>query len=1260
MKILNPTVIGDSAKMMVDLGVMSEKIVGNYRTQLLQAANSISTINTKNFFTEDLNSNGILDANEDNGITGLPLPMEQQIFPGDSVGYGNPRNPSRDQYFWNQGSSDFSHFNGTRGNSALSEGRRIDGEDLNGNGVLDETDNYYEYAMPLTSDSTKNKYITGGGNNGWYQYSIPLNDFYKAYPPGSTGALTNVQYVRVWFKGMSQPAYVQIVEFDLVGNQWQKANKNDTSYSISSVNIEENSNIYQPPVPGDVLRQSDPTQVDQTVLQNEQSISVEVRHLYQGQGKFATKFFNTKPIDLLNYKIVKLFVNGDPTFNYSDTGNYDAAVVVRLGSDSGNYYEYRAPIHKDNRPGSPWNPLNEVTINLTDLTQVKQFRDSSLTVPKYIPVPHGPPGSKYGVLGSPTISSITMISLGVVNNRKPISAHPISGSVWFDELRVLKTNDKSGYAYTFNAALKIADLGNLNFNFSKVDPNFHTLENRFGSSILSTNWELSGTLNLHKILNSLLASMFSVRMKDFFNIPITFSHSETYDKPQFVPSSDIDLETAVQTEYAKVFDQTNGNQEAANYESNQLRIASQTLTINNRIAVNGFKFTLPGDNFFVQELLNKMELSFYRNSSTQRSPTTQSSYAWEMGGSLGINSNLKLLDIIHLNIGKYLPLGDEYKDAKLYFFFPFFPLAPLFTSSLGLGTNFTRNRGDEQLRNQVAASPTTRNFNATRSLNMDWKFIENWIVDITGNYTFGAGSDLTYLETTADSLRQQRANSQILHDIFFNGGSLINFGKDINYNQTININPKFNLPIIKNFLDLTSSYRVQYGWAPSLQAVNLGSTVSYNADFQSSAYLKLKQILDIFKSGTSTNKMQGMSGSLMQNDNKQSLGDLIKMLGTFLPNQVSISYGQNKTVTNGGVVGRPGFSNFWVNYGTKEDMGPSRLYQLGWVNDPGKRVGNVATQDIEGYTNTLTLSTFINPIFPDNLKISFTYKTDWAKNKSSNYQTDPYGNLGAPSSVLGVRTITRPSFFFGTDIASKLPLPSNTLTSADEISSAFEKNVVAFPFPSWDLNLTGIEKFEMFSSFASTISLETAYSSDYKKTMKYNGSIPEYIESQSITSGYSPLLGVNVTFKEIQGGSLTASVKINKTNNFDVNPQSATINVTSTTDYSINTSYTKSGFKIPLFGLSLDNDLSIAFSYTRTSNDPRQLIYRMDAGFWDNSVLNGSISTSLNPSIQYALSKSVTVQLFYKYSKIEPNAGSQQIPTTTSNEAGLNLKLAIQ
>jgi hypothetical protein len=70
-----------------------------------------------------------------------------------------------------------------------------------------------------------------------------------------------------------------------------------------------------------------------------------------GQGKYIYKSYTTKPIDLINYKILKLFVNGDPSFNYVNENEYDAAVVVRIGSDTANYYEYRAQFIKMCDPG---------------------------------------------------------------------------------------------------------------------------------------------------------------------------------------------------------------------------------------------------------------------------------------------------------------------------------------------------------------------------------------------------------------------------------------------------------------------------------------------------------------------------------------------------------------------------------------------------------------------------------------------------------------------------------------------------------------------------------------------------------------------------------------------------------------------------------------------------------------------------------------------------------------------------------------------
>lgn len=1243
MQVNNNVQLNDSAKMIIDLGSISEKII---------TASSVPYAQNRNFHTEDLNDNGTLDEGEDVGLDGIasrpPFPpslqTEQDIFP--NLG----GDPSGDDYNWMQGSADYTGFNGTEGNSQLSEARRIDTEDLSGDGTLNTANNYYEYVVPLTADTLTNPFIFGKGTNGWYQYLIPLNEYSRIF---GNASLTNVQYARVWFKGFNQDAIIKIVDINLVGNQWQKQNKSDTSYSVSVVSIEENSNIYQSPVASDILRQKDQSQTDPNVLLNEQSLSLDVRDLAQGQGKFVIKYFNMRPIDLLNYKILKLFVNGDPSFRYIDTSNYDAAIVVRLGSDSSNFYEYKAPIHPDVRPGSPWDPLNEVTITLSDLTSIKQSRDSSNTL-YYQDVPNGPPGSKYAVIGNPTISSITQISLGVQNNRGSIYIEPITGSVWFDELRVLKTNDQSGYAYTLSANLKVADLANFNFGYTRTDPNFHSLENRFGSRVLANSWELSTTFNLHKLLNSILASAVSLNFKDFFYIPISFTHSEVYDQPTFVPLTDINLETAVQSKYYEVLNET-GDPTFANYKANQVRISSQTLRIQNLFSINGFKFTFPGDNFFTKEILNKIEVSYYRNSTTERSPTSENKYSWDMGGQIGMRSSLPVMDYLNFKVGKFLNLGSEYENAKIYFFFPFIPIMPLYTNNISMGLNFSRSRGDEQLRNQSQPNPTSRNFGANRNFSLDWKFIENWIVDIGGSYSFSAGSDLTYLETTQDTLKQQRTTGEIMDDIFFGGDKFINFGRDLSYQQTVSVNPRFNIPVLKNYIDFTASYSGTYNWRPAQQSTNLGNAVQNRGDFQGTAFLKLKQIFDLFKStGTKYE-----SGSNSQDDDKQSLANLIKFLGTFVPDQISLTYSHSKNNANGGITGRAGFTNFWIFYGSKDEYGPSRLYQLGWSDHPGKRVPNIALSDLNNFTNTINLSTFINPIFPNNLKITFTYKTSWSKSRSSNYLTDNFGELSVMTSTLHNSTTSRPTFLISGNIIPDLAKPNATASeNAKIISESFDNDIVSIPFPNWSLTLSGMEKFDMFSNFVQTMSFQNAFTSEYKKNYKYDGINPEYISNQSITSGFTPLIGIDITFKSLAEGLFTTTFKLNKTKNYDLTPSDQKINYTSTSDLSINASYSKQGFNIPLFGLSLQNDLTISFSYSRTKNDPRLLKYEL--GIWSDNALNGSISTTINPSIQYALSKSVTIQLFYKYIKTEATEGSLQIPTRTNNEAGLNLRLSIQ
>lgn len=1239
----NP-IISDSAKMMIDLGAISERIITSKRMPLNSTDPNI------NYHTEDRNGSGQLDVGEDNGIDGQPSTVEAQFFPELVTETGG--DPSRDNYSWVQGSSNYSGFNGSELNATnLTEAKRIDTEDLNNNGNLDLINNYFEYVIPLDSNSFKNHpFIAGGGNAGWYQFIIPLDEWQRTV--GGSPTLTNIQYARIWFKGFETQTQIKIVDLNLVGNQWVKQNKTDTTYTVSVVNVEDNPNYYSPPVDG--LRQRDQTQVDQNVLSNEQSMSLDVTKILPGQGKYVFKSFNTRPLDLVNYKIFKVFVNGDSSFSYTNPNKYDAAVVVRFGNDTSNYYEYRAPIRPDIRPMTPWNSFNEVIINLSELSAIKQKVDSTGLI-HYEPVVNGPPGAKYGVIGNPSIRDIKQVTLGVYNNNDdPIVTKELTGSIWFDEMRVIQANDASGYAFTLSAGLKIADFATLNFSYNKTDPNFHSLETSFGNLTTANSWEFSGLVNAHKVINALLSKYVSVKFKDFFTLPIAFSHQEILDKPKYLPATDIDLETAANNKYAQILEET-GNAELAAFYADQIRVSAQTLRIANRFSISGAKFTFPGDNFFVQQVLNKLEVNFVRNTYTERTPTLESKYAWDMNGSVGLSSDIDVMNSLNLKIGRFLPFGEEFKEARMYFFFPFMPLAPFFTNNIALSGSFNRRRGDEKLRSAFENSPTSRQFDASRGFTMNWKFIENWMVDMQGDYSFRSGSDLTYLETIGDSARTQRSEAEIYDDIFFNNG-LINWGKDLDYSQTVSFNPKFNIPGLRDFIDLTGSYRVIYGWRASQFNNAQGSNVGYNTDLQATAFVKLNNLFNIFKS---TSKIMGGSKSGFQD---QDPADIFKIFRTFIPDQISVTYAQTKQIQNPAIQGRPGFGNFWMQLNSQENLGPSRMYQLGWETDPGKRIPLTNLVDNLNLNNTYTFNTFINPIFPDNLKLNFTYKTGTGTINALTYNTDADGNIGTPVNSSENRTITRPSFFvsLSENIGDQLGVPSgtDTVNQATFFSENFEKNVVSFPFPSWNLSLTGIEKFEMFSNFAQSVTLESGYSSEYRKVLTYDGIRAEYISAQALTSGFTPLVGVNFTFKQISGGNLTASFKLSNTDNIIMEPNNAKLTNTSTSDIAINASFTKSGFSLPLFGLSLENNLTISFSYTRTKNDPQ--VYSFLSGFWESNSQNGSTSTTLNPSIQYNLSRSVTMQLFYKYTKIEPTGSNLQITTRTTNEAGLNIRLQIQ
>jgi cell surface protein SprA len=193
--------------------------------------------------------------------------------------------------------------------------------------------------------------------------------------------------------------------------------------------------------------------------------------------------------------------------------------------------------------------------------------------------------------------------------------------------------------------------------------------------------------------------------------------------------------------------------------------------------------------------------------------------------------------------------------------------------------------------------------------------------------------------------------------------------------------------------------------------------------------------------------------------------------------------------------------------------------------------------------------------------------------------------------------------------------------------------------------------------FTERVSLDHAYTSGYTEGWKLTSDRKQEIQSQKIDYGFSPLIGLNMTFGQLWGGSLSGNIKYSTRSSFDLGITTSNITESFSKDIGFTASYSKSGFELPLFGVSLKNDIEFTISYSLAQNS--LVRFEMD-NFKENGVpQDGTIRTSLEPRIRYTISSKVNISIFYKRTSVEPE-GAARIPPTTTNEAGLDVNITIQ
>ncbi len=1287
-------------KINIDLGQISEDIIPNRRLD-----------------TEDINDNDLLDDGEDVGLDGMK--DAQEPFFNSAT---NP-DPNNDNFSYKSGSGDFSRINGTEGNGVSTDlGRIPDTEDLNRNKTLDRVNSFYRYVIPLDTNRTTNPFVQGGGSNkGWYLYRVPLKDFVEKVGDPSFSV---VETIRFYIADASQQVHLRFTEMNLVGNQWQKVlnskvTRDDTVLTVSTINVEDNPEYITPP---GVIREKDKTRPDQDIIKNEQALNLILTNLEEGDAREVVRYL-TRPLDVFNYKEMKLFLRGDSkdlpgsVSYYKDEKDYATEIYLRFGSDTLNYYEYRQPVRYSRvHLSGGW---NEVSMKFSELTAIKERRPGDSVKVLYSFPLKDLPGHSYGIKGNPTLTRISFFTIGIINPKdKGTPNQKVSGSVWVNELRVLEAEQTPGWAYAANASLRLADLLSINANISQTDPYFHKLSERFGAREERSNWGVAVDFDLLKIIPVNLSGS---------NFKISYARTESAYNPLYLPATDIKVDEA-QKELRRNLEDRKLPADSIDSIVKNLRSDVQTVNVSETWALSNIRIKIPTEVWYIRDLFNNLSFAFNYNKTFGRNPATAISTAWFWNASANYSVNLnrdyyfKPADIPLL--GYLFGLFNDYRDVKVYF---------LPQSITGVIT--ANRRRNFNLARTLAAKPNIqRDFVATRGSGFNWNITEGGFANLSLGYNFDISSTLAHLLAQDDI---ERAEGQIWRDIF--GGQF--FGRDYNYKQNFDLrtNPKLpSLFDLNRFLTLNSSYSTSYTWQNNFQQEQLGRSAGYSSRLSGSMTIRVKSIFaPLFQEEEkpiqpSQQQVGGRTGGrrsqvqretvkrevekeadferdiiskdtvLIKKDSlkttpqdleeetdtietkasvfSSTLGALKLAMKWLLLDydQVSVNFSQNSSYIGGGLAGEgTGFNNFW---GVKQDYrkGPTRLFMLGLSNNIGPRAPKGNLQDNYTHRNDIDLRT--SRALWQGAQIDLSWKIGWGINKSITIQTDSLG-VQSLSNIVSTGTIDR-SFlslpptlifsFLGNGIKKVHELyDPRSVNPSKNLSDAFLKGFESFsilskipilsqlakyiPRPNWSFSWTGLEQYSIFS-FAKRVSLNHAYISNYSEGWKINPSGVEEVQTQKVDYAFSPLIGMTLNFDELWSGSFQSTLRYSVKTSYGLGVTTRNITESFTRDVSFTASYTKTGFDFPLFGISLKNDLEISISYSNAKTS--SVIFEMDQFKEKGKPQEGKTNTMLEPKIRYVMSSRVTLSVFYRRTSIAPE-GASRIPPTTTNEAGLDVRITI-
>ncbi len=233
----------------------------------------------------------------------------------------------------------------------------------------------------------------------------------------------------------------------------------------------------------------------------------------------------------------------------------------------------------------------------------------------------------------------------------------------------------------------------------------------------------------------------------------------------------------------------------------------------------------------------------------------------------------------------------------------------------------------------------------------------------------------------------------------------------------------------------------------------------------------------------------------------------------------------------------------------------------------------------------------------------------------------------------------------------------------------------AMPLPNWRISYNGLTKFKWAQGIFTNFTITHGYNStltvnsfstnlDNTQSIKNTGAngldslngnyYPIYnMPSIVLNEQLSPLIGVDMTFKN----NITAKVDYKQSRTQTMNFSDFQLIEMKSKQLTIGAGYKIKGLKLPIKikgkKIRLDNDLSFRFDFSYRDNVT--VNHRIDQGL--PQITSGARTITIQPSIDYIVSKRLNVRIFFDQTQTIPKISSG-FPTTNT-KGGITLRFSL-